>query len=99
MKGQEPIRTHPGAIRSWEIYKRVIKPTLKAEDDWKFVSIDILSEDFELDHDELLANERLRLRRPNGDYWCERVGEYTAGRHGWHGDDHESPPYPPEEAA
>jgi hypothetical protein len=84
--------TNPGAARSWDIYNRVVKPTLKREDDWKFVAIDILSEDFELDVNSLEANARLRLRRPNGDFWVERVGELTAYRHGWHGDDHESPP-------
>ena len=99
MKGNEPVRTHPGAIRSWEIYKRVVKPILKAEDDWKYVIIDIDSEDFEIDHDSLAASHRLRKRRPNGDLWEERVGEFTSCRMGWHGNDHESPPYPPEEAA
>ncbi|MBY0228013.1 MAG: hypothetical protein K2W96_01905 [Gemmataceae bacterium] len=97
MKGKEPVRTHPGAIRSWEIYKRVVKPTLKAEDDWKFITIDIISEDFEIDHDPIVAYERLRQRRPDGDFWGERVGEFTASRQGWHADEHESPPYPPEE--
>ena len=98
MKGKEPIRTDPGGIRSWDIYKRVVKPTLKVEDDWKFVIIDIDSEDFELDQRAILASDRLRQRRPEGDFWCERVGEFTASRHGWHAVEHESPPYPPEEA-
>jgi hypothetical protein len=89
---EEFNKTNAGAARSWDIYNRVVKPTLKREDDWKFVAIDILSEDFELDVNSLEANARLRLRQPNGDFWTERVGEQTALRHGWHGNDHESPP-------
>ena len=99
MQKKEPIRTDPGGIRSWDIYQRLVKPALKREDDWKYVVIDIDSEDFELDADALAANERLRLRRPNGDYWVERVGEHASCRMGWHGDDHESPPYSQEAAA
>ena len=100
MRARETFnRAYPGAQRSWDIYERVVKPTLKLEDDWKYVSIDIDSEDFEIDENALTANDRLRLRRPNGDFWLERVGEFTAFRHGWHGDDHESPPYEQEAAA
>ena len=88
-----PYRADPGGRRAWDIYTRVVKPTLKFEDDWKYVVIDILTEDYEIDADDLAANERLRLRRPDGDFWLERVGEHASCRMGWHGDDHESPPY------
>ncbi len=84
--------TNPGAARSWDIYNRLVKPTLKREDDWMFVVIDIDSEDYELDKNALVANDRIRLRRPEGNFWVERVGELATFRHGWRGDDHESPP-------
>jgi hypothetical protein len=85
-----PYDPEEGHRRSRDIYTRVVKPTLKREDDWKFVAIDILSEDFEMDASCLAAADRLRLRRPNAQLWLERVGEPATFRHGWHGP-HESP--------
>ena len=76
--------------RGKEIYARVVKPKLRKEDDWKFVSVDILSEDYEMDHDAGAASDRLRLRRPKGFFWGGRVGEPAAYRMGWSGP-HESP--------
>ena len=76
--------------RGKEIYARVVKPKLKTEDDWMFVSVDILSEDCELDHDAGTASDKLRLRRPQGFFWGGRVGEPAAYRMGWSGP-HESP--------
>ena len=64
--------------RGKEIYERVVKPRLKPEDDRKFVSVDILSEDYELDHDGDAVIDRLRLRRPQGFFWGGRVGRPTA---------------------
>jgi len=92
MPRAEIHRADPGARRSWDIYNRVVKPTLKREDDWKYVIIDIDSEDYEMDANAMQASDRIRLRRPAGNFWLERVGELTGMKHGWHGDDHESPP-------
>ncbi len=90
MEYQYPYPPEETIRKGKEIYARVIKPRLKPEDDWKFVSVDVLSEDFEMDHDSIAAIDRLRARRPNGQFWGGRVGEPAACRMGWHGP-HESP--------
>jgi hypothetical protein len=77
--------------RGKEIYARVIKPRLKKEDDWKWVDVDVISEDYEMDHDGIAVTDRLRKRRPHGVFWGGRVGEPAAYRMGWSGP-HESPP-------
>lgn len=87
-----PYGPEEGHRRSRDIYTRVVKPKLKREDDWKFVVIDILSEDYEMDVNAMAASDRLRLRRPNGQLWLERVGEATPLRHGPFRNVHESPP-------
>ncbi len=87
---QYPFPPEECIRRGKEIYARIVKPKLKKEDDWKFVSVDILSEDYEMDHDDGAACDRLRLRRPQGFFWGGRVGEPAACRMGWHGP-HESP--------
>lgn len=50
------------ARRGDEIYDRDIKPHVTAEDDGKFVVIDIETGDYEMDRDELVAHDRLSLR-------------------------------------
>jgi hypothetical protein len=77
MSSEECVR------RGKEIYERVVKPKLTKEDDRKFVSVDVLSEDYELDHDGIAASDRLRLRRPQGVFWGGRVGQPAAYRMGW----------------
>ncbi|WP_020475285.1 hypothetical protein [Zavarzinella formosa] len=64
--------------RGHEIYDRVVKPVVRPEDHGKFVAIEVLSEDFELDADDYSAAERLRVRRPSGEYYLGRVGYPTA---------------------
>jgi hypothetical protein len=72
-----PPHIQEGHRRSREIYERFVKPTLKPEDDWQFVTIDIHSGDYEMDHDSIASADRLRLRRPNGS---------VLARAGWGGD-------------
>ncbi|MGL4555461.1 MAG: hypothetical protein ACRC33_30195 [Gemmataceae bacterium] len=71
--------------RGQEIYDRVIKPTLRPEDENKFVAIDIETADYELDPDDYTACERLRSRLPESQMWMMRVGHSAAYRLGWHG--------------
>ena len=61
-------------------YQRVVNPVVRPEDYGKFAVIDVLSDDFELDTDDYAASQRLRARRPDGDFWLSRVGYATAGR-------------------
>ncbi len=62
------------ARRGDEIYERSIRPTLKAEDEGKFVVIDIETGDYEVDADELAASDRLEARVPGAQVWLRRVG-------------------------
>ena len=63
-----------------EIFDRKVRPTLRPEDDGKFIAIDILSGDFEINEDDYNAVMRLRARRPMGEFWLERAGQPTAIR-------------------
>ena len=66
------------AIQGYEVYDRVVVPTLRPEDKGKFVVVDVVSEDFEIDADDYTASKRLRNRRPDGQFWLMRAGYPTA---------------------
>lgn len=70
------------ARRGDEIYNRVVRPLLKKEDEGKFVVIDIETEAFEIDSDELAASDRLLSRYPNAQVWVTQVGSRYARRFG-----------------
>lgn len=70
------------ARRGDEIYERDIQPQLKAEDDGKYVLIDIESGAFEIDRDELAASDRLLARQPNAQVWLRQAGSRYARRFG-----------------
>ncbi len=61
-----------------EVFDTRIRPALRAEDDGKYVAIDVLSGDYELDEDDYTAVHRLRSRRPADQVWLERAGYPTA---------------------
>lgn len=61
-----------------EVYEQRIRPTLRPEDDNKYVAIDVVSGDFEINADDYTAVMRLRTRRPEGELWLNRVGQPTA---------------------
>jgi len=62
------------ARRGEEIFNRDILPKLKDEDPRKVVAIDIETGDYEIDHDQLTACDRLEARRPDAQIWARRVG-------------------------
>lgn len=70
------------AQRGDEIYEREIRPHLKAEDEGKFVVIDIDTEAYEIDTDELAASDRLLASHPNAQMWLRRVGSRYVRRFG-----------------
>lgn len=70
------------ARRGDEIYDRVVRPRVKAEDEGKFVVIDIETEDFEVDADEISASDRLMSRNPDAQMWLVRIGSRYAYRFG-----------------
>jgi hypothetical protein len=65
-----------------EVFDRRVRPTLRPEDDDKFVAIDVESGDFEIDEDDYSAVSRLRARRPEADAWLGRIGRPAAYRIG-----------------
>lgn len=62
------------ARRGDEIYERTVLPRLKPGDEGKFVAIDIQTEAYEIDHDELAASDRLLAKHPSAQTWLMRVG-------------------------
>ena len=70
------------ARRGDNIYERDVRPQVKAEDEGKFVLIDIETGDYEMDMDELAASDRLLARHPDAQVWLIRVGSRYARRFG-----------------
>jgi hypothetical protein len=64
------------------IYTRDIRPHLTAEDEGKFVAIDIETGAYEIDRDDYTVTERLLDRHPRAQIWLLRVGHRTAYRIG-----------------
>jgi hypothetical protein len=58
-----------------EILDRDVRPSLRPEDDGKFVAIDVATGDHEIDEDDYAAVMRLRARRPSADVWLACVGQ------------------------
>ena len=58
------------------VYERRVRPTLDgaAEPVGWFLSVDLASEDWELDESLLKAARRLRERRPDADVYTIRIG-------------------------
>jgi hypothetical protein len=65
-----------------EAFDRRVRPALRAEDDGKFVAIDVETGDYEIDEDDYAAVSRLRARSPAADVWLGRVGQPAAYRIG-----------------
>jgi len=70
------------AKRGNEIYEREVQPRLGAEDDGKFVAIDIETGAFETDLDEIAASHRLLARNPEAQIWFRLVGSPYTRRFG-----------------
>jgi hypothetical protein len=61
-----------------QIYRRSIRDKVMPQHKDKFLIVDIVSDDYEIDEDDLAAEERLRARRPDGVLFLRRVGYPTA---------------------
>jgi hypothetical protein len=66
------------ARRGQEILERTVLPAAKPEDQNKYVAIDIESGDYEMDHDDYTASERLLSRHPDAQMWLARIGHRAA---------------------
>ena len=60
-----------------EVYRRDIRSQVLPEHKGKFLVLDIESGDYEIDSNDLSAEEILRARRPNGVLFGLRIG-YTS---------------------
>lgn len=65
-----------------EVFDRQVRPFLRPEDDGKFVAVDILTGEYEIDADDYTAVVRLRSRLPSADIWLARAGYPAAYRIG-----------------
>ena len=70
------------ARRGDDVYDRVVAPRLREEDLGKFVLMDIDSEDYEIERDEIAASDRLLARRPEARVWFTQAGSRYAHRFG-----------------
>ena len=70
------------ARRGDEIYQNEVQPQVTAADEGKFVAIDIETQAYEVDQDELAASDRLSARHPDAQVWLTRVGSRFARRFG-----------------
>lgn len=68
------------ARRGDEIYETKVRPYLDSRDVGKFALIDITSEDYEVDRDEIAASDRLLARHPDAQVWMLQVGSRWARR-------------------
>ena len=84
MPATEPRRSPEEVARlGAEVFDRHVRPTLRPEDDGKFVAIDIGTGDYALDEDDYTAVLRLRTRCPAAEVWLGRVGQPAAYRMRW----------------
>jgi hypothetical protein len=72
------------ARRADEIFEREIQPKLLGEDENKFLAIDLVTGDYEVARDELLAADAVIARHPDAQIWLRRVGSRHLHRLGFH---------------
>ncbi len=62
------------------IYERSVVPQASPGDQGKFVAIDIVSGEYDIDRDELAATDRLLARHPDAQIWLRRIGSRYSHR-------------------
>ena len=65
-----------------EVFDRRVRPVLRPTDDGKFVAVDVVSGEYEIDTNDYAAVARLRARVPGADVWLARAGSRAACRIG-----------------
>ena len=65
-----------------DAFDRHIKPTLRPEDDGKFVAIDVLSGEYEVDRSDHTAVTRLRARATGAAIWLVQADVPPPGDRG-----------------
>jgi hypothetical protein len=69
--------------RGEAIFARDIEQHVRAKNPRDFVLIDIETGDYEVDADDMAAEDRLLARRPDAQVWMRRVGSPHAYRFGF----------------
>lgn len=83
MPTAKPLRTLDELARlGADVFDRRVRPNLRPEDDGKFVAVDVVSGEYEIDRDDYAAVARLRARVPAADVWLARAGSRAACRIG-----------------
>jgi frataxin-like iron-binding protein CyaY len=72
------------ARRGTALFKK-LRPNLAAEDEDKFIAIDIETGEYEIHANEMTAAARLRRRVPDAQIWLVNVGTGFLDRFGGHG--------------
>ena len=70
------------ARRGDDTFATTIRPTLRPDDEGKFVAIDVVSGEYEIDADDYAAVTRLHRRTPGAQVWLVRAGHTAACRIG-----------------
>ena len=79
---QPPKDLEAAGRRGLAAYDAVIKGKHEAGNEHKYVVIDVDTLDFEIDHDQLAASDRLHARNPDGLCFLTRIGSPFARRYG-----------------
>ncbi len=61
-----------------EVFERRVRPSLRPEDQGKFVALDVRTGGFEIDDDDHAAVMHLRARLPVAEVWLARAGHPAA---------------------
>ena len=70
------------AKRAWDLYERDIRSAVETVHRGKYLVIDVLTGDYEVDENHLAASDRARAKHPEGILYAMRVGDQTLGRIG-----------------
>ena len=71
---QRPLSPEEYEVFAEKVYRTKVRPTLYEEPVGWFLSVDLNTEDYELDENHSKASRRLRERRPDADIFTTRVG-------------------------
>src|SRR5438094_8107836 len=81
MPTTEPHRTPEELARlGAEVFDRRVRRALRPEDDGKFVAVDVVTGEYEVDADDYAAVARLRARVPTAGLRLARAGSPTTYR-------------------
>ncbi len=67
------------SFRGRAIYEEKLKGDIEADNMDKFLIIDIETEDFEIDSDDMVASDRAHRKHPNGAFYGMRIGRRSSG--------------------